>query len=108
MQRWEMGATAPVAPISPVHPEGRGDLRPASQTSLWLDVLDAAIQMSAVHHRGELQEWLSGRRAQLLHPQLPVLVTGAAGQGKSHLVNALINAPVCPVAGTTPSPVATV
>lgn len=108
MQRWETGATAPVAPVSPVHPGGRGDLRPASQSSLWLDVLDTAIQMSAVHHRGELQEWLSGRRAQLLHPQLRVLVTGAPGQGKSHLVNALINAPVCPVAGTSPGTVATV
>src|SRR3712207_164807 len=108
MQRWEMGATAPVAPISPVHPEGRGDLRAAPQTSLWLDVLDAAIQMSAVHHRGELQEWLAGRRAPLLHPHLRVLVAGAAGPGQSPLVNALIKAPGCPVAGTSPSTVATV
>ncbi|WP_199509946.1 GTP-binding protein [Nucisporomicrobium flavum] len=108
MQRWEMGATAPVAPISPVQADGRGDLRPAAQTALWLDVLDATIQMSAAHHRGDLQEWLSGRRAQLLHPQLRVLVTGAAGQGKSHLVNALINAPVCPVAGASPAAIATV
>jgi hypothetical protein len=101
MQGWEVGATAPVAPTSPVHADVGAELQSAPPAALWLDVLDATIQMCAVHGRGELQEWLSGRRAQLIHPQLRVLVAGATGQGKSHLVNALINAPVCAAAGTT-------
>jgi hypothetical protein len=101
MQRWEVVATAPVAPTSPVHPDVRAELQSVPPGAVWLDVLDTTIQMCALHGRGELQEWLSGRRAQLLHPQLRVLVAGATGQGKSHLVNALINAPVCAAAGTT-------
>ncbi|BCJ50608.1 isoniazid inducible gene protein IniA [Actinoplanes sp. NBRC 14428] len=108
MQRWEVGAAAPVAPTSPVHADSRTQVAAQAQAPLWLDVLDATIQMCTTHGRADLQEWLSGRRAQLLHPQLRVLVTGAAGQGKSHLVNALINAPVCPVGHGSAGGVATV
>jgi hypothetical protein len=106
MQHWQVGAPSSVAPTSPV-PDGRGEVQ-TTGTPPWLDVLDATIRMCAVHGRSELQEWLSGRRAQLLDPHLRVLVTGAAGQGKSHLVNALINAPVCPVSDVSRTTVATV
>ncbi|MCA2217813.1 dynamin family protein [Jidongwangia harbinensis] len=102
-----MGATSSVAPTSPVPPDGRGELQ-STAAPRWLEVLDATIQRCAAHGRAELQEWLSGRRTQLLHPQLRVLVAGAAGQGKSHLVNSLINAPVCPVSDTSRTSVATV
>lgn len=100
MESWEVGATAPVAPTPSALAGVHGELQPAPQAARWLAVLDATVQMCAVHGRGELQEWLSGRRAQLLHPQLRVLVAGATGQGKSHLINALINAPVCAAEGT--------
>jgi hypothetical protein len=72
--------------------------------SLWLDVLDATIRTCQEHGRADLVAWLWQRRAQLLHPHLRVLVVGAAKQGKSQLINALINAPVCIVGddrGTT-------
>jgi hypothetical protein len=72
--------------------------------SLWLDVLDATIRTCQEHGRADLVAWLWQRRAQLLHPHLRVLVVGAAKQGKSQLINALINAPVCVVGddrGTT-------
>lgn len=111
MQRWEAGATAPVAPVSPVRlagGSGGAEIQTAAQAPPWLDVIDATIQMCAVHGRSELQEWLSGRRAQMLQPQLRVLIAGAAGQGKSHLVNALLNAPVCRVGDASATSVATV
>jgi hypothetical protein len=104
MQQWEVGATSTVAPTSPVPSAGLA----SAAVPRWLGVLDTAIRMCAVHGRADLQEWLSGRRAQLLAPQLRVLVAGAAGQGKSHLVNALINAPVCAVSDAARTTVPTV
>ncbi|TCO48015.1 dynamin family protein [Actinocrispum wychmicini] len=63
----------------------------------WLEVLDETIGASVVHHRPDLAERLRAKRAQLLDPQLRVLVVGEANQGKSQLVNALVGAPVCAV-----------
>ncbi|GAB3876161.1 isoniazid inducible protein IniA [Kibdelosporangium lantanae] len=63
----------------------------------WLDVLDETIGASVVHHRPDLAERLRAKRAQLLDPQLRVLVVGEANQGKSQLVNALVGAPICAV-----------
>ncbi|MFY1690188.1 dynamin family protein [Plantactinospora sp. WMMB782] len=63
----------------------------------WLDVLDEVVRVSGSHGRGDLTSWLRRRRAQLLDPRLRVLVVGEAKQGKSQLVNALLNASVCPV-----------
>lgn len=63
----------------------------------WLEVLDETIGASVVHHRPDLAERLRAKRAQLLDPQLRVLVVGEANQGKSQLVNALVSAPVCAV-----------
>ncbi|GAB3510019.1 dynamin family protein [Amycolatopsis cihanbeyliensis] len=61
----------------------------------WLDVLDDTVRACATHRRPDLAQRLRERRAQLLDGQLRVLVLGEAGQGKSQLVNALVNAPVC-------------
>ncbi|MBE1487286.1 dynamin family protein [Plantactinospora soyae] len=64
---------------------------------LWLDVLDEIVRVSGAHGRGDLIQRLRRRRAQLLDPRLRVLVLGEPKQGKSQLVNALLNASVCPV-----------
>ncbi|AVT36944.1 GTPase [Plantactinospora sp. BB1] len=63
----------------------------------WLDVLDEIVRVSGAHGRGDLISWLRRRRAQLLDPRLRVLIVGEPKQGKSQLVNALLNASVCPV-----------
>jgi hypothetical protein len=63
----------------------------------WLEVLDQTIGACAAHDRLELADRLRRRRAHLLDPRLRVLVIGGANQGKSQLVNALVNAPVCAV-----------
>ncbi|CRK59515.1 isoniazid inductible gene protein IniA [Alloactinosynnema sp. L-07] len=63
----------------------------------WLGILDDTIRACAAHDRSDLAERLLRRRARLLEPGRRVVVFGGAGQGKSQLVNALINAPVCAV-----------
>src|SRR5947208_2266119 len=63
----------------------------------WLEVLDDTVRVCAVHRRPDLVERLRERRSRLLDPKVRVVVVGEAGQGKSQLVNALLNAPVCAV-----------
>ncbi|HEX5202558.1 MAG TPA: dynamin family protein [Actinoplanes sp.] len=92
MESWETGPTAYAGPASPVRP-GRTEL--GALSPLWLDVLDATIRTCTEHGRPELAGRLWQRRTQLLDPSLRVLVVGRERQGKSQLINALINAPVC-------------
>ncbi|MPZ25572.1 MAG: GTP-binding protein [Micromonosporaceae bacterium] len=69
---------------------------------VWLDVVDETVRVCAAHGRTDLVRRLQQKRAQLLDSKLRVLVTGEPKQGKSQLVNALINAAVCP-AGDGPT-----
>lgn len=63
----------------------------------WLTVLDDTIAACIAHHRTDLAARLERRRALLLDPRLRVPVLGEPNQGKSQLVNALVNAEVCAV-----------
>ncbi len=63
----------------------------------WLEILDDTIRACAAHERPDLAERLLDRRTRLLEPGHRVVVFGGQGHGKSQLVNALINAPVCAV-----------
>lgn len=63
----------------------------------WLDVLEETSRLCAAHSRSDLVEWVRLKRTQLLDPQFRVLVIGERKQGKSQLINALLNAAVCPV-----------
>ncbi|KAB1928885.1 GTP-binding protein [Micromonospora noduli] len=64
---------------------------------IWLDVLDEIARTCTAHGRGDLLQTVRQKRAQLLDPTLRVLVVGEPNQGKSQLINAIINAPACPV-----------
>jgi hypothetical protein len=62
-----------------------------------LDLVDRAISLTEAGDRKDLSRRLVHTRRRLLDPTVRVLVVGEFKQGKSLLVNALVDAPVCPV-----------
>jgi dynamin family protein len=62
-----------------------------------VDVLDDTIRACAGHGRPDLADDLRVRRSALARSAVRVVVVGQANQGKSQLINALVNAPVCAV-----------
>lgn len=61
------------------------------------DLLDRALEVSDAAERPDLSARLRQAQRRLRDPHVRVLVVGEFKQGKSQLVNALVNAPVCPV-----------
>jgi GTPase SAR1 family protein len=62
-----------------------------------LSVVDLGRQATTAYARPDLSERLALTRKRLSDPAFHVFVIGEFKQGKSSLVNALLNAPVCPV-----------
>ncbi|PZS19229.1 MAG: Isoniazid-inducible protein iniA [Pseudonocardiales bacterium] len=62
-----------------------------------LDVVDRLISLIEAGDRSDLLQRLAYTRRRLLDPTVRVLVVGEFKQGKSLLINALVDAPVCPV-----------
>lgn len=62
-----------------------------------VDLVDLALKAVAAYDRPELAPRLRQARERLTDPAVRVLVVGEFKQGKSQLVNALVNAAVCPV-----------
>lgn len=60
-------------------------------------LVDLALRATTAYKRPDLGRQLQITRARLADPSVRVLVVGEFKQGKSQLVNALVNAPVCPV-----------
>jgi len=74
---------------------------PSPTTDELLDRVDAALdrlgQLLAAEGRDDLEARVDGARARLDRPTTVVCVVGEFKQGKSSLVNALVDADVCPV-----------
>jgi hypothetical protein len=62
-----------------------------------IDLVDLALKATTAYERSDLADRLELARRRLADPAVRVLVVGEFKQGKSQLVNALVNAPVCPV-----------
>jgi dynamin family protein len=60
-------------------------------------LVDLALKATTAYKRPDLARRLHQTRQKLIDPNVRVLVVGEFKQGKSQLVNALVNAPVCPV-----------
>jgi hypothetical protein len=62
-----------------------------------VDLVDLALKATTAYERPDLGGRLLQTRKRLADPDVRVLIVGEFKQGKSQLVNALVNAPVCPV-----------
>ncbi|HEY0816630.1 MAG TPA: dynamin family protein [Pseudonocardia sp.] len=62
-----------------------------------IELVDLALKATTAYQRPDLGARLAQTRKRLVDPNVRVLVVGEFKQGKSQLVNALVNAPVCPV-----------
>lgn len=62
-----------------------------------IELVDHGITLAGSGDRADLRRRLEQTRDRLLDPSIRVIVVGEFKQGKSQLVNALVNAPVCPV-----------
>ena len=62
-----------------------------------LSVVDLGRQAAGAYTRPDLVQRLDLTRKRLADPAFHVFVIGEFKQGKSSLVNALLNAPICPV-----------
>jgi len=62
-----------------------------------MELVDLALRAAGAYGRPDLAVRLEHTRSRLDDPNVRVLIVGEFKQGKSQLVNALINAPVCPV-----------
>jgi hypothetical protein len=60
-------------------------------------LVDQGIALAGSGDRADLRRRLEQTKDRLLDPSIRVIVVGEFKQGKSQLVNALVNAPVCPV-----------
>lgn len=60
-------------------------------------LVDLALKATTAYNRPDLGKRLRATRARLADPDVRVLIVGEFKQGKSQLLNALVNAPVCPV-----------
>jgi len=60
-------------------------------------LVEQSIALAADAERTDLRKRLEQTRRRLLDPNVRVIIVGEFKQGKSKLVNALVNAPVCPV-----------
>ncbi|KNC19837.1 Isoniazid-inducible protein iniA [Arthrobacter sp. RIT-PI-e] len=60
-------------------------------------MVEKALELVAVGDRPDLSQRLRQTLERLADPDVRVIVVGEFKQGKSKLINALVNAPVCPV-----------
>jgi hypothetical protein len=60
-------------------------------------LVEQGIELASDGERPDLRKRLELTRQRLLDPSIRVIVVGEFKQGKSQLINALVNAPVCPV-----------
>lgn len=60
-------------------------------------LVDQGIQLANAGERPDLRQRLEQTRKRILDPSTRIVVVGEFKQGKSLLINALVNAPVCPV-----------
>ena len=62
-----------------------------------IELVDLGIALADSSSRADLRRRLEQTKERVLDPSIRVIIVGEFKQGKSQLVNGLVNAPVCPV-----------
>ena len=66
-------------------------------TKVIVELIDHTSRIADVNERGDLVERLARAKTRITDPQIRVVVAGQLKQGKSLLLNSLLNAPVARV-----------
>lgn len=85
------------APPSGRPEEGAGPQEAAPPAAELVTLVDNVGRLAEASGRQDLAGRLSQTRARLQDPHVRVIVVGEFKKGKSKLINALVNAPVCPI-----------
>jgi replication fork clamp-binding protein CrfC len=75
---------------------------------LIVELIDHTTKIADLNERGDLAERLARARTRIADPRIRVIVAGQLKQGKSQLVNSLLNLNVCKVGDDESTAVATV
>ena len=73
-----------------------------------LELIDHTRKIAEVNERGDLAERLGRARVRIADPQIRVVIAGQLKQGKSQLLNSLLNVPVARVGDDETTVLATV
>ncbi|TFV98774.1 dynamin family protein [Leifsonia flava] len=92
-----MTKAAPPAPLTSAPGDDTSSTTLALANQQLAHLVEKTADLSAVLGRADLVGRLEQTRARLNDPFVRVIVVGQYKQGKSKLVNALVNAPACPV-----------
>src|SRR5690606_327866 len=74
----------------------RGTMTQPANTAI-LELIDHASRIAQAQDRGDLTDRLARARSRLQDPQIRVVIAGQLKQGKSQLLNSLLNMPVARV-----------
>jgi replication fork clamp-binding protein CrfC len=72
------------------------------------ELIDHSVKIAELNERGDLAERLTKARVRITDPQVRVVVAGQLKQGKSQLINSLLNMPVARVGDDESTALATV
>lgn len=67
---------------------------PAKQIKVIVELIDHTSKIADANDRGDLVERLAAAKARITDPQIRVVIAGQLKQGKSQLLNSLLNVPV--------------
>ncbi|OBJ59408.1 dynamin-like GTPase family protein [Mycobacterium sp. 1423905.2] len=73
-----------------------------------VELIDHTVAIAKLHDRGDLVQRLTRARDRILDPQIRVVIAGQLKQGKSQLLNSLLNLPVARVGDDEATVVTTV
>ncbi|MDX1871858.1 dynamin family protein [Mycolicibacterium sp. 120266] len=89
-------------------PQDRPAGRPARTVEVIVELIDHTSRIAAAHDRPDLVERLRIARERITDPQIRVVIAGQLKQGKSQLLNSLLNMPVARVGDDESTVLATV